>query len=210
MEESLKIQEEFENLIEQLERLKNINELTSANTESSQQVIKEMDKFISSTNEYKKKIEEDLSLKSQSIDKLIIHIENSIHSIEKQSQSLPKNINSAFELLKDETKSSFVTLSEVVSNKIEINQKSIEHLKNILLAKIENTENNLIESSIKQFETLKNVLAKNKTDISNRFENQEKEIKSLRTFLLIISGLILMGIIVMGTFVIIIKFPRYF
>lgn len=71
MEESIKIQEEFENLIEQLERLKNINELTSANTESSQQVIKQMDKFVFSTNEYKKKIEEDLSLKSQSIDKLI-------------------------------------------------------------------------------------------------------------------------------------------
>ncbi|MEO6168957.1 MAG: hypothetical protein ABIO46_04300, partial [Chitinophagales bacterium] len=62
MKESIIIQEEFENLIEQLERLKSINELTSANTESSQQVIKQMDNFISSTNEYKKKIEEDLSL----------------------------------------------------------------------------------------------------------------------------------------------------
>ena len=77
MEESIKIQEEFENLIEQLERLKNINELTSANTESSQKVLKEIDKFILSTNEYKKKLEEDLTLKSDSIDKLILHLDKS-------------------------------------------------------------------------------------------------------------------------------------
>lgn len=46
MEESIKIQEEFENLIEQLERLKNINELTSSNAESSQKVITQIDKFV--------------------------------------------------------------------------------------------------------------------------------------------------------------------
>jgi len=196
MEESIKIQEEFENLIEQLERLKNINELTSSNTESSQQVIKQMDKFVFSTNEYKKKIEEDLSLKSQSIDKLIIHLEKSIDSIEKQSQSLSKSINSAFGILKEETGSSFDSLSEVVSNKIELNQKSVEDLKTILFAKLENTENNLIESSTRQIKTLNSELAKNKADITNRLETQDKEMKSIKTLLFIICGLIAIGIVV--------------
>ena len=236
MEESIKIQEEFENLIEQLERLKNINELTSANTESSQQVIKQMDKFVLSTNEYKKKFEEDLRLKSQSIDKLIIHLEKSIDSIDKQSQSLSKSINSAFGILKVETGTSFASLSEVVSskieinqksvgdlkinlvakientesnliesstrqieiilNKIELNQKSVGDLKTNLVAKIENTKNNLIQSSTKQIETLDKQLTKNKTDITNRLETQDKELKILKIFLFIICGLIAIYIIV--------------
>ena len=45
MEESIKIQEEFENLIEQLERLKSINELTSTNSESAKQVINQAEDF---------------------------------------------------------------------------------------------------------------------------------------------------------------------
>lgn len=196
MEESIKIQEEFENLIEQLERLKNINELTSANTESSQQVIKQMDKFVLSTNEYKKKIEEDLSLKSQSIDKLIIHLEKSIDSIDKQSQSLSKSINSAFGILKEETGTSFAWLSEVVSSKIELNQKSVGDLKTNLLTKIDDTEKKINESSTKQIEALNNELAKSKTDISNRLEAQDKEMKSLKTLLFIICGLVAISIFV--------------
>jgi hypothetical protein len=196
MEESIKIQEEFENLIEQLERLKNINELTSANTESSQQVIKQLDKFVFSTNEYKKKIEEDLSLKSQSIDKLIIHLEKSIDSIDKQSQSLSKSINSAFGILKEETGTSFASLSEVVSSKIELNQKSVGDLKTNLFTKIDDTEKKINESSTKQIETLNNELAKSKTDISNRLETQDKEMKSLKTLLFIICGLVAISIIV--------------
>jgi hypothetical protein len=195
MEESIKIQEEFENLIEQLKRLKNINELTSANTESSQQVIKQMDKFVFSTNEYKKKIEDDLNLKSQSIDKLIIHLEKSIDSIDKQSQSLSKSINSSFGILKEETGTSFASLSEVVSSKIDLNQKSVGDLKTNLFAKIEDTEKKLNEYSTKQIETLNNELTKSKTDISNRLETQDKEIKLLKTLLFVICGLIVIGTI---------------
>jgi uncharacterized protein YktB (UPF0637 family) len=154
MEESIKIQEEFENLIEQLERLKNINELTSANTESSQKVLKEIDKFILSTNEYKKKLEEDLTLKSDSIDKLILHLDKSIDSLDLQSQTLTKNINSSFSILKDETGSNFSSLTEVVSDKIESLQKSVADLKNTLIEKSEKSETNLIEYHTKQIITL--------------------------------------------------------
>ena len=110
MEESIKIQEEFENLIEQLERLKNINELTSSNAESSQKVITQIDKFVLSINEYKKKLEEDLTLKSESIEKLILHLDKSIDSMEVQTQALTKNINSSFSILNVETNSNFTSL----------------------------------------------------------------------------------------------------
>lgn len=196
MEESIKVQEEFENLIEQLEKLKNINELTSANTESAKQVIKQIDSFILSTNEFKKKIEEDLSLKSQSIEKLILHLEKSIDAIEHQSQSLSKNIESLFGIFKNETGNSFTSLSEVVSNKIEFVQKTIIDLKDSFYAKSDNSENKLIESFTKQINSLTSDINENKIAITNNQEAQYKEIKNLKTVLLIICGLVVIGTVV--------------
>lgn len=196
MEESIKIQEEFENLIEQLERLKNINELTSANAESSQKVLKQIDKFILSTNEYKKKLEEDLTLKSDSIDKLILHLDKSIDSLDIQSQALTKNINSSFSILKDETGSNFSSLTVAVSNKIESAQKSVADLKNTLIEKSEKSESYLIEYHTKQINTLTSKIDENKVNFIEKFETQDKEIKTLKTLLFIICGLIVIGIIV--------------
>lgn len=196
MEESIKIQEEFENLIEQLERLKNINELTSANAESSQKVLKQIDKFILSTNEYKKKLEEDLTFKSDSIDKLILHLDKSIDYLDVQSQALTKNINSSFSILKDETGSNFSSLTEVVSDKIESVQKSVVDLKNTLIEKSEKSETNLIEYHTKQIITLTSKIDEKKINFINKFETQDKEIKTLKTLLFIICGLIVIGIIV--------------
>lgn len=196
MEESIKVQEEFENLIEQLERLKNINELTSANAESSQKVLKQIDKFILSTNEYKKKLEEDLTLKSDSIDKLILHLDKAIDSLDIQSQALTKNINSSFSILKDETGSNFSSLTEAVSDKIQSVQKSVEDLKNTLIEKSEKSESNLIEYHTKQINTLTSKIDENKINFIKKFETQDKEIKTLKTLLFIICGLIVIGIIV--------------
>lgn len=196
MEESIKIQEEFENLIEQLERLKNINELTSANAESSQKVLKQIDKFILSTNEYKKKLEEDLTLKSDSIDKLILHLDKAIDSLDIQSQALTKNINSSFSILKEETGSNFSSLTEAVSDKIQSVQKSVEDLKNTLIEKSEKSESNLIEYHTKQINTLTSKIDENKINFIKKFETQDKEIKTLKTLLFIICGLIVIGIIV--------------
>lgn len=196
MEESIKVQEEFENLIEQLERLKNINELTSANAESSQKVLKQIDKFILSTNEYKKKLEEDLTLKSDSIDKLILHLDKAIDSLDIQSQALTKNINSSFSILKDETGSNFSSLTEAVSDKIQSVQKSVEDLKNTLIEKSEKSESNLIEYHTKQTNTLTSKIDENKINFIKKFETQDKEIKTLKTLLFIICGLIVIGIIV--------------
>lgn len=196
MEESIKIQEEFENLIEQLERLKNINELTSANAESSQKVLKQIDKFILSTNEYKKKLEEDLTLKSDSIDKLILHLDKSIDSLDIQSQALTKNINSSFSILKDETGSNFSSLTKAVSDKIESAQKSVADFKNTLIEKSEKSESYLIEYHTKQINTLTSKIDENKVNFIGKFETQDKEIKTLKTLLFIICGLIVIGIIV--------------
>lgn len=196
MEESIKIQEEFENLIEQLERLKNINELTSANTESARKVINQIDTFVLSTNAYKKKLEEDLTLKSQSIDKLILHLDKSIDSLNVQSQALTRSINSSFSILKDETGTNFSSLTEAVSDKIESVQKSIADLKSTLIDKSEKSETNLMEFYTKKINTLTGIIDENKSSFIEKFKTQDKEIKTLKTLLFIICGLIVIGIIV--------------
>lgn len=196
MEESIKIQEEFENLIEQLERLKNITELTSANTESAQKVINQIDIFVLSTNAYKKKLEEDLTLKSQSIDKLILHLDKSIDSLNVQSQALTKSINSSFSILKDETGTNFSSLTEAVSDKIESIQKSIADLKSTLIDNSEKSETNLMEFYTKKITMLTGIIDENKSSFIEKFKTQDKEVKTLKTLLFIICGLIVIGIIV--------------
>lgn len=54
MEDIIKLQQEFESLIVQLERLKSINELTSENTESAKQVISKVENFTSTLGQITK------------------------------------------------------------------------------------------------------------------------------------------------------------
>jgi len=247
MEESIKIQEEFENLIEQLERLKNINELTSANTESSKRVIEQIGSFVNSMNQYKETLDENSAEQSLKIQNLIDSLNKSINAvinqkkivsesvensflglqkttvqlleshktdlddisdktfkfIENRTKELSKVLKDSLELLekqlkdlKSDTKININSLTENVSNKVALNQKSIEDFNTTLLAKIENTENNLNETSAKQNTALTSMIDENKSNFIEKFKAQDKEIKTLKTLLFIICGLIVVGIIV--------------
>ncbi len=247
MEESIKIQEEFENLIEQLERLKNINELTSANTESSKRVIEQIGSFVNSMSQYKETLDENSAEQSLKIQNLIDSLNESISAvvnqknivsesveisflglqkttvqlleshktelngisdktfkfIENRTKELSKVLKDSLELLekqlkdlKSDTKININSLTENVSNKVALNQKSIEDFKTTLLAKIENTENNLIETSAKQITTLTSMIDENKSNYIEKFKTQDKEIKTLKTLLFIICVISVIGIIV--------------
>ena len=83
-----KIQQEFEDLIKELNRLKNINELISNNTENSKNVIHEMDSFVKISDDYRKKVDEDFSKKSEVINKLIKRIDVSIDKFQMRKRGL--------------------------------------------------------------------------------------------------------------------------
>ena len=239
MEESIKIQEEFENLIEQLERLKNINELTSANTESSKRVIEQIGSFVNSMNQYKETLDENSAEQSLKIQNLIDSLNESLNAvvnqknivsesveisflglqkttvqlleshktelndisdktfkfIENRTKELSKILKDSLELHEKQLKDlkSINSLTENVSNKVASNQKSIVDFNTTLLAKIENTENNLIETSAKQITTLTSMIDENKSNFIEKFKTQDKEIKTLKTLLFIICGLIVIG-----------------
>lgn len=240
MEESIKIQEEFENLIEQLERLKNINELTSANTVNSQRVIEQIDLFIKGMNQYKQTLDDNLAKQSLSIQNIIESLNESMNAVENQQHIVSKSVDSSFlalqkttiqelELHKDELKNisdktfkfienrtrelskiieeslekfksnikvSFNSLIENVTNKIEFTERSISDFKLELFNKLEINETNLTEYYSNQFDSLKSKINETENDLKKKLETQHKEIKTLKTLLFIICGLIFIGIVV--------------
>lgn len=109
MEETLKIQEEFERLIEQLERLRSINDITSANAESANKVIAEVDAFIQSTQAYKESVEADFKIKSEKIDELLSELEKSVQKMDSEAHKLSSSINESFNDFKTVTSDEFHT-----------------------------------------------------------------------------------------------------
>ena len=96
MPETLKIQEEFENLIAQLERLRSINEMTDLNAQSSKKVIDFMSAFASSINEYKLKIDADFANKSETIENLISKLDELGRQIDSKTKELTTSVSNSF------------------------------------------------------------------------------------------------------------------
>ncbi|TPE43613.1 hypothetical protein [Pontibacter mangrovi] len=109
MEETIKIQEEFESLIEQLERLRSINDITSSNAESAIKVISEVDTFVQSTKDYKESVEADLRAKSEKIDELLSELEKSVQKMDSEAHKLSSSINQSFNDFKTATSDEFHT-----------------------------------------------------------------------------------------------------
>ncbi|KAA3436731.1 hypothetical protein [Rufibacter hautae] len=109
MEATIQVQEEFENLIEQLERLKSINELTSTNTGNANRVIAEVDAFIRSSQEYTETLEADMKLKSAKIEDLLSKLEASVQQMDNEAKKLSSHIGEAFSDYKNITKEEFHT-----------------------------------------------------------------------------------------------------
>jgi ABC-type transporter Mla subunit MlaD len=132
MEEAIKVQEEFENLIEQLERLKNINELTSANAENAQLVISNIEAFIQSTNEFKNKIDQDVEQKSESIQQLIESLRLAINSYENQSIKIQDGLNSSLDGFKTNINEKFREIDNSLKMQIEDIHNENQSLKEVI------------------------------------------------------------------------------
>lgn len=252
MEESIKIQEEFENLIEQLERLKNINELTSANVESARSTVQQVGHFINGMNDYKKIIETDFIEKSTHINKLLLSIDKTSVQFDYKTKELSNDISKSFEanLLelnksissvkffiqegKDDNRKVIDVFSEKIkqdidnyileskkgyisnTNEIKNSQKQFNDSVNIIKTEVISklVENNIVildQQNKTKLEVLENTavlktlveksnaqLTKHLTDSQElsmrQIEQQNNKIKTLKTILFIICGLIVIGI----------------
>ncbi len=184
MEETIKIQEEFENLIEQLERLKSINELSSSNAESAKKVIEHIDSFIKSTNAYKEIIENDYTLKSDKIEKLLSAFDKSIVQIDNKTKELTGSISTSFNDFKVETNKGLTANNKEIENAFISLNKSFETFKEDIKYSVEKSNNELKQN-----------LTENQELSIQRLDQQDREIKILKTILFVICGLIVIGTI---------------
>lgn len=161
MEENINVQAEFEQLIEQLERLKNINELTSANTESSREVISYVGTFIKATDNYSKSIELNLNQKSVKIDKLIVNLEKSISKIESETELFSTNVGTSFNGFKSETQSSFNGILLELKKTLEKLTQEIDKFKIEITDNISENTNKIIQNEESIYSDLSSTIEKN-------------------------------------------------
>lgn len=196
MEEAIKIQEEFENLITQLERLRNINELTSANAESAQSLIAQIESFIQSTNEFKNLIEHDINLKNVSIQQLIDELSSSINSLNNQSEIIQRELNSSLNGFTSDTNNKLNEIDNSLKIRIENIQNEVNSLENSFSGKLVETQKDIIKASKEQTEEYQLKTNKESEALKSLVNRQGKEIKSLKTIMIIIGALVVLGTII--------------
>lgn len=82
MKNTKELQEEFELLIQELERLKTINEITFENANNSKRTIEAIESLVSAMELFKKRVESDYKAKSEELAQLQNTIKDVISSLE--------------------------------------------------------------------------------------------------------------------------------
>lgn len=96
MNEIISIQKEFETLVAELEKLKSINELSSANANNTAKVVKATDSLVKKINDFQEKLEKYYQTKENQLDKISAGFnkvfENSDKSIRVQQDKFSKTV----------------------------------------------------------------------------------------------------------------------
>jgi len=95
MKDTKELQEEFESLIEELERLRSVNEITTENSNNARRTIDEIESFLLAMKEFSAVVSKDYRLKSEKLANLAEKFEDELNKLE-------SNVNeqtSRFELL---------------------------------------------------------------------------------------------------------------
>lgn len=91
------LQNEFEVLITELEKLKSVNELATTNTESARQVIVQVDSFIKRTNEFEATIRNEQTEQFKKLNESNASLANSIALFDESRDSLTSAIEGLLE-----------------------------------------------------------------------------------------------------------------
>lgn len=212
MEESIKIQEEFENLIEQLERLKKINELTSANTRSARAVIESVELFNQNATTYINKLNNELSEKSVILEQLIIESKKVLSLLDKKSnENYLKFVNFFKELNLSEALGNineFVIANNEILDSVQhklivinddLSKSHIEILENISLSIDNNAE--ALEAFGRSLNQLMERQNQNQLFIKEITIKSNKDIQQIKMISLMFLGILILG----GLFVLIYK-----
>lgn len=179
MENTIEIQKEFESLISELQRLKSINEITDSNANSAKIVINEIDKFINSIEQFRVVTENDLSLKSKSIDNLLINLNDATSSIVNKIDGEIKNLSVNQNDLYLKSNSIINENKELLNKEINNLIEAFSKLNNSLSLEIGNSSTNILEKFLSEKEVINNhfsnlisLIEKEKRDNETNIENR--------------------------------------
>jgi hypothetical protein len=183
MKNNIEIQQEFENLISELTRLKDINELTSSNAENAKKVINEIEGIANSMLELKRLITSDFENKSLIINKLINDLSdrdfNSKLEEEKQiliniQRSANNFQNNILDIKIDDRLYSLYSEVSELKNGINHFQNKLDSLEKSVLSKLDSNESNLSNSILQTKESLNDGFSEFDKKLNNHFKKQNR------------------------------------
>ncbi|MFI3240244.1 MAG: hypothetical protein R3Y22_06620 [Bacteroidales bacterium] len=173
--ETEEIQKEFETLVSELEKLKSVNELTSTNAESANKLVKQVDIFVRSIEQFKFVIDEDYKKKSNDLGDILERLDDVILSVNSNTK---KNIDDHTNTLKElhDKSDSIMNQNYIVFNK-EVNtlDSKLSEFKDTVLSKISDILSELkcsvlskISDSTDEIKTKNNQIQKDINNVSNQ------------------------------------------
>lgn len=177
MKDLIELQQEFENLIAELDKLKSINQLVSTNEESARKVVNKISDITTALFTLKETVETDFSNKSLVINELIDDLSNLKnetksdlnkfkHKIFDDNQKISDSITAISRKIEEER----VVLSKIQNNSNEF----LNSFKDIKIADRLSTQYSLSQSFKNDFESISKALAVMEPTISGVLKNQEK------------------------------------
>lgn len=177
MSKNIELQEEFESLIYELQRLKSINEITSSNSENAKNTIDEVKSFVQSVQTFKTSIEKDYETKKKDLDEIESSLNQTLKTLNdnvaKQSKKFA-GLASNFDISSVKT---LGTVKQELKAQIDVNTAEMNSFKKKLssdfahFTKVSNEE--IENTSIKTLQSLIN----NKNEIISQFQQLNKEIE---------------------------------
>lgn len=116
MSDLVNIQEEFESLISELERLKNVNELVTKNSESSNKVITEIESFIDKNNEYLNKANERVEKIEEEAEVLLDKLRKNLNEFNTKTDALDTILDRNFSELHEKREEQWNGLDQNLAN----------------------------------------------------------------------------------------------
>ncbi|EPR69598.1 hypothetical protein [Cyclobacterium qasimii] len=184
MENTIEIQKEFEVLVSELNKLKNINQITSTNAENAKRTINEIESFILAVNSFRQGVENDYENKKEDADKVIdslsLAIKTIIKNTEKHSDEFLKLFDGLSNNFVEETSKTHTKLikqieeySEKLSDINAVNRENIEIFTNTAVEKINERELSLNEN----INRINNAISLNHKSLNEKIIDIENAVK---------------------------------
>jgi len=217
MDYTLEIQKEFEILVEELKRLKNINEITSANANSAEAVINEVDRFAKSISQFKSLIDKDFEQKNKKIEQLLNQLSDSFKHLDEKTQNNSEKLTQNLKILHEQSdnelrknqeylKVEIISFIEQISKLNDTIKTDIDLFSKNAIQNISERESVLLSQLTKIEESTKELSSVIVSKISDKIDSYYKEtyyavkynesqIKK-NNWILIISTIIIIGLII--------------